>query len=212
MKIYIVRHGETVANAAGRMQGIEDGPLNENGIKLAEITGRNLTGIRFDAAYSSPLARAVQTAELILKNSGNNCRIIYDDRLKEFDMGDYEGHNFKKENLPGVKEFLVNPITVGAFPNGEDIHHVMQRTQECLKEIADKNPENVLVSSHGCAVRAMLNFLYDDPSDFWQGHVPYNCCINIVEVKDGKLRLTEKDKILYDPDMCIDRFAVEDVK
>lgn len=212
MKIYIIRHGETVANAAGRMQGLEDGPLNENGIKLAEITGKKLSGTKFDAAYSSPLSRAAQTAGIVLKESGNSCQIMFDDRLKEFDMGDYEGHNFRQENLPGVKEFLINPIPVGAFPNGEDIHHVMQRTQECLKEIAKTGYENVLVSSHGCAVRAMLNFLYDDSSDFWQGHVPYNCCINIVEVRDGSLKLIEKDKVLYDPDMCIDRFAVEDVK
>ncbi len=212
MKIYIIRHGETVANAAGRMQGIEDGPINENGIKLAEITGQKLIGIRFDAAYSSPLVRAAQTAELVLKESGNNCPILFDDRLKEIYMGDYEGHNFKQENLPGVKEFIINPLNVETFPNGEDIHHVMKRTQECLKEIAKKDYEYVLISSHGCAVRAMLNFLYDNPSDFWQGHVPYNCCINIVEVTDGKLKLTEKDKILYDPDMCVDRYAVEDVK
>ena len=43
----------------------------------------------------------------------------------------------------------------------------------------------------------MLNRLYENPRDFWQGHVPYNCCISIVEAGNGKLRLLEKDRIFY---------------
>lgn len=69
MKIYIIRHGETVANAEGRMQGWTNGELTELGIKLAEVTGQAMRGIKFDIAYSSPLERARQTAKLVLNNS-----------------------------------------------------------------------------------------------------------------------------------------------
>ncbi len=212
MKIYIIRHGETEANAQGFMQGWSDGPLNEDGIKLAQITGEKLKGIRFDAAFSSPLKRAKETAELVLKASDNDCPLYLDDRIKEINMGDYEGRNFKRELLTGVKEFLINPIDVGSFPGGESINETMDRTQAFLKELATKDYNTILVSTHGCAVRCMLNFLYDDPSDFWHGQVPLNCCINIVETEDGKLKLTDEDLILYEKSLCVDRYAIDDCK
>ena len=57
------------------------------------------------------------------------------------------------------------------------------------------------------ATRAVMNFLYDDPSDFWQGKIPYNCSVSILEAEGGKIRLLEKDKIYYDPALCVDRYA-----
>ena len=61
MKLYIIRHGETPWNAEGRLQGQTDIPLNENGIRLAKITGEALKDVPFDFAISSPLKRARQT-------------------------------------------------------------------------------------------------------------------------------------------------------
>ena len=58
MKIYIVRHGETNLNKTRILQGAFDEPLNEEGIRLAKISGQNLKGIKFDEAFSSPLSRA----------------------------------------------------------------------------------------------------------------------------------------------------------
>lgn len=52
----------------------------------------------------------------------------------------------------------------------------------------------------------MLNFLYEDPSSFWQKNVPYNCCVNIIEVKDGEAKLIAEDKIYYPDDMIVDRY------
>ena len=66
MKLYIKRHGETVWNSLRKLQGTADIPLNENGIRLAEITGKALAEVPFDFAVSSPLSRAVETARLVL--------------------------------------------------------------------------------------------------------------------------------------------------
>ncbi len=71
MLIYVVRHGETNANTEGYLQGQSDDSLNENGRRLAVVTGRAMQGIRFDACISSPLSRASETAEIILRESGN---------------------------------------------------------------------------------------------------------------------------------------------
>ena len=210
MKIYIIRHGETDANKNGVLQGTSNWPLNEYGIQLAEITGSNMKGIKFDACFSSPLDRARQTAEIVLKNSGNNVDIQFDDRIKELNMGIYEGKKIRPGELevPIVKILLFkfNAFLCGRFKGGENVKEVCNRTQEFLKELSTKNYENVLVSTHGCAVRAMLNMFYKNKWDFWQGNVPYNCVVNIVEVKNGKMELIEKDKIYYDSKYIIDRY------
>ena len=79
MLIYVVRHGETNANVNGFLQGCTNDPLNENGRKLAIITGQGMKGIKFDYCISSPLDRAKETAEIILRESGNDISIVFDD-------------------------------------------------------------------------------------------------------------------------------------
>jgi len=211
MRIYVIRHGETNANKNGVLQGTSNWPLNDYGIELAEITGTNMKGIKFDACFSSPLERAKQTAEIILKNSGNNnVDINYDTRIQEMCMGIYEGKKFKPDELevPLIKMLLFakNAFLCGRFKGGESARDVCKRTQEFLKDLSNKKYENVLVSTHGCATRAMLNMFYSNKFDFWQGHVPYNCAVNIIEVNDGKMELIEKDKVYYDDKYIVDRY------
>ncbi len=210
MRIYIVRHGETKANEEGRLQGWSNDELNAFGVELAELTGKALTGIHFDAAYSSPLIRAKSTAEIILKESGNDCDIITDDRLKEIYLGSFEGKKFRPgecevdRNL--MKNFFEDPLNAECFPGGECTKDVMVRAVEFFNELVSKDYENVLVTTHGCTLRSMLNSLYDDPSDFWHGHVPYNCCVNVVNAENGSMTLEQDDVILYDKKLCKDRF------
>ena len=204
MRIYIVRHGETDANKKGYAQGWTDDPLNENGHLLAEITGRGMKGIHFDFCISSPLQRARETAEIILRESENRVSVSFDDRIKEMNFGSFEGMSIRKEN---VVSFLKKPDLDYRFPDGESIKDVMERTQAFLKDLIAKDDDKTyLVSTHGCALRAMLNFLYEDPCDFWHGHVPFNCCVNILDVKDGAATLIAEDKIYYDPELAIDRY------
>ena len=74
MKVYLMRHGETDYNKKGLIQGTLDIPLNEFGLELAEKTkeGFQNEGLTFDYCYCSPLIRARQTAEIILR--GNELR------------------------------------------------------------------------------------------------------------------------------------------
>ena len=89
LKIYIVRHVETNGNLRGALQGWMDELLNEKGRELALITARALSDIKFDVAISSPLSRAYETAEIILrKNKKDIPPIQTDDRLKEMFFGE----------------------------------------------------------------------------------------------------------------------------
>ena len=215
MRIFIIRHGETVANVAGVFQGQTDGLLAKGALALAEETGAALRGISFDAAFSSPLTRATETAKAVLRASGNkNVGVQLDARLLEIDMGDFEDKRFR----PGEREideelcrlFFEDPFRFPGFPNGEDAKDVCERTQGFLNELASGSFgafNTVLVSTHGFALRAMLNKLYGNPEDFWQGHVPYNCSVSIVEVVGGSPILAESDAVFYDESLCVDRYA-----
>ncbi len=200
MLIYIVRHGLTEWNKLKKLQGAADIPLAKEGILLAQKTGEALRDVKFDICFTSPLSRARQTAECILGN--RKVPVIPDRRIQEINFGDLEGDRVR--NLEGnyidpqIEIFFRDPVKFKRPENGEDIFDVIARTKDFWEEktsdpsLADKT---ILVASHGCAVRALLQNIYHDPENFWHGCVPPNCCINLVEVKDGKTVLLEEDKV-----------------
>ncbi|MDC7289717.1 histidine phosphatase family protein [Blautia schinkii] len=200
MLLYIVRHGVTEWNRQKRVQGVMDIPLAEDGIRLARLTGEALKEIHFDVCFTSPLERAVQTAKCVLGD--RDIPVIPDTRIQEINFGVLEGTHFRDEkgqviSIP-MELFFNDPLNYPRPENGENISDILARTREFWREktsdeaLADKT---VLVSSHGCAVRALLQNVYQDPEHFWHGSVPPNCSVNIVEVKDGKTRILEQDKV-----------------
>jgi broad specificity phosphatase PhoE len=188
------------------MQGRLDEPLNQNGRDLAEMTGKAMKGIHFDYCISSPLNRAKETAEIILRGSDNNIPIDIDDRIIEIDFGEMEGKKITEMGDEGLKLFH-DPFQFAGSPSGETIKDVCGRTQEFLKElIAKDDGKTYLISTHGCAMRGMINYLSDNPEDYWLGHAPYNCSFTIVESEGGKARIVDIDKVYYDSSLIVDHF------
>ena len=169
--------------------------------------------IKFDACFSSPLTRAKQTAEIILHESGNvNTPIFLEQRIKEINMGDWERKKFRpgerEVDENAIKTFFTDPFAFLGFPNGETIDEVCKRTQSFLKELIKRDDNKTyLVTTHGFALRGMLNFLYEDKTDYWHGHVPYNCAVNIVKGKNGIGTLISDDKVYYDMRDAVDQYA-----
>lgn len=211
MLLYIIRHGETDCNKSGVMQGRGDTELNGAGVRLAEISGRNMRGIHFDRCISSPLKRARETVRIVLEESGNGqIPVETDERLIEVDAGDYEWLHLDEGPLPTevAGRFFKDPMRFPGFPNGETLDEVKRRTKEFLDEMCRISDDRTyLIGTHGCAVRALLNSLYENPDDYWHGHVPYNCAVNIVEIKDGRAQLIADDRLYYDPAEAVDRYA-----
>ena len=211
LRIYIIRHGETELNALAIMQGWLNASLNESGRFLSAETGRALKNVHFDECISSPLARARETAEILLRESGNeNTPLTFDDRIKEISFGTSEGKKMDEADLPPeeARKFFTDPFHFRGFPKGETIAQLCERTQDFMRElIARDDGKTYLLATHGCALRAMLNPLYEDRSDFWHHHVPYNCVINIIEAESGKAKLVEDDRVYYDPKYCVDRYG-----
>lgn len=202
MKLYVLRHGKTSWNALRKVQGAADIPLAKEGIDLAEKVGENLKDVPFDLCFTSPLLRARQTAMLVLGRRAEQIPVISDKRIQEIDFGVLEGTQFKDEEGNVISRemevFFKDPQNFPRPENGENISDILKRTREFWEEkINDPSLQDktVLIASHGCAVRALLQNIYQDPDDFWHGCVPPNCSISLVEVIDGKAILLEEDKV-----------------
>ena len=198
MKLYIIRHGETTWNVERRLQGTTDTDLNENGLSLARRTGEALKDIPFDLCYSSPLKRARMTAELVLGD--RKVPLITDERLQEISFGDWEGRESALLPKEMLENFFGHVDRYVAPEGGESIPEVCRRAASFFQELISKEElqdKTILIASHGCTVRALLQPVYqnEDFTQFWHGCVPPNCGVNIVEVTNGIPKLIEEDRV-----------------
>lgn len=219
MRLYIIRHGETKLNALGRLQGWTDEPLNQNGKDLAIITGEALKEVPFDLVITSPLKRARETGELTVapseKNFGQKVPVIEDRRIMELNWGSWEGLGCLESNFeipdPDYNSFYTDAFQYQGAPDGDSISDLMERTADFFHDLIT-NPEyqdkTILIATHGCALRAMLNPYYEDTNSFWQERVPYNCAVTIVDVENGHPQIIAKDKIYYDESLCFDHYKI----
>jgi probable phosphoglycerate mutase len=136
--LLLVRHGETDWNAEGRLQGHTDRSLNDFGRRQARDLAEELAGEPLDAVYSSDLARARETAEIVGARLG--LAVVLDHDLREKDWGSWEG-------LTPAERALVDLV-------GESTERHRERTLAALRRIAKRHPDGrVLVVTHGGSVR-----------------------------------------------------------
>ncbi len=202
MKIYLVRHGETDWNKIGRLQGQSDVPLNENGIRLARETAAALSSVPFEAVFSSPLGRAVETARII--RGERDLEIQTDRRLLEMDFGVMENMDFvtaKQDAAHPMYNFFFAPASYTPPERAESFRQLYDRSGEFLRERIlglEGRYENILITGHGAMNRSILNPLADIPlEDFWRIHLP-NCAVSLLSLEDGKFTVLEESRVYYD--------------
>mgnify|MGYP003685957733 CR=1 FL=1 len=148
MRIYLVRHGETIYNAKKLLQGQKNIDLNENGFNQAKLLSEKLNHITFSKVFTSDLKRAINTAKPI------NEMPIIDKRLRERNFGIFEGKNAKEvdwESLEG--DFFSNkPVS------GESIYELIERTREFLDVLNNENGD-ILIVSHGGTMASLIYLL-----------------------------------------------------
>ena len=174
--IYLVRHGQTLQNRAGLLQGRSDFPLNEMGREQARRVGAFFReqGVRFDAVYTSPLRRAVQTAALI---AGETVPLRVDERLIEMDYGPYEGMALRAP-APEVLAFFRDFVNVPAPAGMEKLSAVTARLGAFLEQLRPEAEErDILVSTHAIALKGTLEYLTPaSRGSYWAKNIG-NCAV-----------------------------------
>lgn len=176
--LYIMRHGRTDWNAIRRLQGRSDIPLNAEGRAMAERAHNEYKDVHFDLCFCSPLIRARETAEILLR--GRGVPVQYDDRLMEMYFGDYEGveKEYLEPDCP-ISVIFRDPKNYTASIGGaETFDELFARTGEFLEEKVMpllRAGKDVLIVGHGamnssivCQVRGL------GYADFWKEGIE-NC-------------------------------------
>ncbi len=168
-------------NREKALQGRSNFPLNEAGLSEAAAVGNwfRASGIRFGAVYSSPLTRAVQTAELA---AGNDTLVITKDALIEMDYGPYEGISLTSpppEIISFFSDFVHNPAPDGM----EQLGDVVARAGRFMEEIRNTDTnENILISTHAILMKGILEYLTPESGGaYWSKYIG-NCAVYVTEL------------------------------
>lgn len=187
--IYLIRHGQTERNRANVLQGRSDVPLNDQGRQQATAAGQKLgeAGVSFSRVYTSPLIRAVETAQIV--TGGREMQI--DPRLIEMDYGPYEGtdlHHPPEELAAFFRDITHMPAPAGMEP----LPHVVARMGSFLEELRRAEiGGNILISTHAIALKGALEYLTPGSNGRYWGTYIGNCAVYVIRLTGGRYTVPE---------------------
>lgn len=222
---YFTRHGKTMLNTLDKVQGWADSPLTAEGVEVAEYLGEGLKAenIIFDAAYSSDLGRARETARTVLNTKGQtDMELVEVPQIRETNFGSYEGDKnhvmwndaalylHYKSDKELFDALVKNPTLIvdamGAFKEletmgvGENYYDVKTRGQKVIKEIAEKEAANgggnILIVGHGMSLGVFLSDIDSNGKKPSSSHMG-NAAVCKVIYKDGKFTLESFGDMSY---------------
>ena len=167
-EIILVRHGETEWNVAEIFRGRIDIELNETGIKQAELLAKYLSKLKIEAIYSSPLKRALKTAEIIADNHKLDVDIA--PGLIDFNFGKWQGlshQEVKDKNKELYADWINRPDQI-KMPAGESLDEVRKRATGVVNNIIARYKGTVVLISHRVVNKVLICALLGlDNSHFW---------------------------------------------
>lgn len=189
LRLFLVRHGETLFNQRGLVQGWVDSPLTGRGVEQARRTAEQLRGRRLVAAYSSTSERCLDTAQAILEHHPH-LSVVARRELKELHFGELEAMpNEEFIARIDVEAFFAAVLSGGeaGVPGGETGAVYRRRVDGVFTEIVANHPDggDVLVVSHGVTIATYL------ATAGWRSPGPLgNASISVVQVDgDGRARV-----------------------
>lgn len=192
IKIIFTRHGETLWNIEGRVQGAMDSPLTEKGILQARRLGERLEKEGISRIYSSDLPRALATAEEIRQVLGIE-EIILNSDLRELAFGEWEGRNWGdlRQLYPELFTLWDTGPHQVQIPGGENMWEVTSRAWDFVKQLLQLHDgETICVVTHGMTLQLIIKKALGIPVEQWQD-VPWqhNTAVNIFEFyEDGQVK------------------------
>lgn len=208
-RIFLLRHGETDWNAAGRVQGGGyDLDLNANGQQQAQLLAQELADIPLDVIASSHLKRAQQTADIVHEHQHRDATRLILDGFGEMRFGEYEGvalrgPNSNEEITQRYKEHNERMKLDGtiSWPGGESPVMVETRMIAALNQILEDytDASYIGIVAHGRAINIMLASLLENDCRLFARFHQVNCCINVLDVSPERryksLVLNEKQHL-----------------
>ncbi len=182
--LYLVRHGESEANAARRYAGQTDSPLTDRGRRQAEAVAAALRSIHLDRVISSDLSRARDTAAVIAREHGLRVEIFPE--LREIDVGEAAGR--------AIVDMGQNFDVAGGFmqwPGGESLEQVAARVLSALARIVAASPgKTVCIVGHGGVTRILVSHFLGMLPDLYEHATPTeNTNVTIVRTDGITYRL-----------------------
>lgn len=168
IEIILARHGETEWNVAEVFRGRIDVELNETGLKQAELLAEYLSDVKINAIYSSPLKRALKTAEMIASYHKLDVEIA--PGLIDFDYGKWQGlpHQEVKIKYKELYAEWINSPDKVKIPAGESLDDIRKRATGVVSNIIAKYRGTVVLVSHRVVNKVLICALLGlDNSHFW---------------------------------------------
>jgi broad specificity phosphatase PhoE len=198
MELIIARHGETAWNVEEIFRGRLDVELNETGTKQAELLAEYLSHSDIKAVYSSPLKRALKTAEMIAGYHHLNVKTT--PGLTDFDFGEWQGlsHEKVKERYQGLYEKWVSRPDRVKIPAGESLQDVRKRATVVVDEIVNRIiGGSVVLVAHRVVNKVLICALLGlDNSHFWDIRQD-NGAITVFTLGKGRFILTRHNDTSY---------------
>lgn len=188
--IILIRHGDTDWNVEEIFRGRVDVELNENGIKQAQLLAKYLEDMPVKEIYSSPLKRALKTAEIIA--CPHNADIIPSNELIDFDYGEWQGlsHDKVKNQYKTLYEEWLKSPQVVRMPKGESLDDVRKRAVSLINQVIARHQGIIALVSHRVILKVVICALLGlDNSHFWNIRVD-TCGITIFNYEMGRFILT----------------------
>ena len=183
-RLIVVRHGQTEWNRVERFRGRADIGLDEVGIRQAEAAAARIIDWEVSAVYSSPLRRALTTAEILAQPFGLQVKPL--PGIIDIDYGEWQGLSPEEAIARDgglYSKWLNRPHKV-KFPGGESLAEVRERAASAVDGLIAQHPkETVVLVSHKVVCQILiLSSLGLDNSHFWQITQDV-CAINLFEVR-----------------------------
>lgn len=205
MKLYVVRHGETEFNQKGILQGNSDSALTDSAIKGAKMMGDFLKETDFDMIISSPLGRALKTAEYICAQRKQN--IIQMPLVMEMGFGHWQGRSKDEicqdeRTKKNYYNFFEQPERYLPVEGAESFESLFARAHQFLdemKQLSKQKPSGrILLISHGAYIKALLSIVQGKKlNDFWSGPFINNLSITIFDVHSDTVRIESEVDITH---------------
>jgi broad specificity phosphatase PhoE len=190
-RIILVRHGQTEWNRVERFRGRADVPLNDTGLAQAELTGQRIAAEwRPMAVYSSPLTRAVKTAEIIARHFILSVQVHHE--LTDIDYGQWQGltPDEVRERWPQISDEWYNKPASAHIPGGETLEQLRSRALVVIDELVRRHKnQTIVVVGHTVINRIILLGMLGQSNDrFWRLRQD-TCAINCFEADGGNFTL-----------------------